>query len=248
MKKHTTYMLALGAALVALSAVLYGLQITLFDAPRDTFFYLLQDLAFVPVQVLIVTVIIERILSVREKRAMMEKMNMAIGVFFSELGTELLRSFVEKGAMKDAHLKELSSVKDWTGEDFKRAVRSASKAEFSLEGFRAELEMLKRLLHDKKEFLLTLLQNPNLMEHDSFTELLHAVFHVFDELEGRKDLKGLTEADFKHLEGDLKRVCGLLVTEWLLYMKYLKKSYPYLFSIAARRNPFDPAASIEIKG
>ncbi|MBI2413740.1 MAG: hypothetical protein HYV24_11100 [Deltaproteobacteria bacterium] len=248
MKKHTAYMLALGAGLVALSAVLYGLQITLFEAPRDTFFYLLQDLAFVPVQVLIVTVIIERILSVREKRAMMEKMNMAIGVFFSELGTELLRVFVEKGALKDGHLKELSGVKDWTGADFKRAARSSGKTDFSILGFNGELEGLKALLHDKKEFLLTLLQNPNLLEHDSFTELLRAVFHVFDELEGRKDLKGLTEADLKHIEGDLKRVCGLLVTEWIFYMKYLKKSYPYLFSMAARKNPFDPGASIEVKG
>ncbi|MBI4949754.1 MAG: hypothetical protein HY955_06360 [Deltaproteobacteria bacterium] len=248
MKKHTTYMIALAVALTALSAALYYLQINLFRTPRDTFFYLLQDLAFVPVQLLIVTVIIERILSVREKRAMMEKMNMAIGVFFSEIGTELLKSFAEHGALGDSHRKELSSVKDWNGADFKRAARSSAKADFSIERFETELEGLKGFLHDKKDFLLTLLQNPNLMEHDSFTELLRSVFHVFDELEGRKSLTGLGEADLKHLEGDLKRAYGFLITEWVLYMKYLKKSYPYLFSIAARKNPFDPGATVEIKG
>jgi len=39
----------------------------------------------------------------------------------------------------------------------------------------------------------------------------------------------------------------LLVHEWLDYMKYLKKNYPYLFSLAVRTNPFDRNASVVLK-
>src|SRR5512147_3239170 len=85
--------LALGVGLVLLSALLYFFQIRVFHAERDTFFYLLQDLAFVPIQVLLVTVIVDQVLRLREKAAMLNKLNMVIGTFFSEVGTRLLKSF-----------------------------------------------------------------------------------------------------------------------------------------------------------
>jgi len=44
--------------------LLYREQIKIFHAPRDTFFYLFQDLAFVPIQVLLVTLIVDRVLRI----------------------------------------------------------------------------------------------------------------------------------------------------------------------------------------
>jgi len=94
---------------------------------------------------------------------------------------------------------------------------------------------------------LRLLENPNLLEHESFTELLWAVFHLTEELCSRVDLKQFPDADFQHLSGDIKRAYVLLIAEWLAYMKHLRDSYPYLFSLAARMNPFDPKASPIVK-
>jgi len=39
------------------------------------------------------------------------------------------------------------------------------------------------------------------------------------------------------------RVYDRLIGEWLAYMEYLQRNYPYLFSLAMRSNPFDEAAS-----
>ena len=86
-------------------------------------------------------------------------------------------------------------------------------------------------------------QNPNLLEHESFTEALRAVFHLTEELESRRELTGLPEADRRHLAGDATRANARLVDEWLDYMKHLKDRYPYLFSLAIRTNPFDETAS-----
>ncbi|HON79842.1 MAG TPA: hypothetical protein PK544_15215, partial [Spirochaetota bacterium] len=59
----------------------------------------------------------------------------------------------------------------------------------------------------------------------------------------RDDLEGQPRSDREHLAGDVNRFYLLLVREWLVYMKYLKNSYPFLFSLAVRLNPFDPDAS-----
>jgi len=85
------------------------------------------------------------------------------------------------------------------------------------------------------------------MEHESFTDLLHAVFHLTEELAYRRDVTQSSHADNEHLTGDIVRVYSLLIDKWLDYMKYLQDNYPYLFSLASRTNPFDTQASPVVK-
>jgi len=94
--------------------------------------------------------------------------------------------------------------------------------------------------------MVRLLENPVILEHQSFTGLLQSVFHLTEELERRKNLDALPAADIEHLAGDINRVYRLISGEWLSYMKYLKNNYPYLFSLAIRTNPFDENASAVI--
>ena len=94
--------------------------------------------------------------------------------------------------------------------------------------------------------VLSLLGNPNLLEHESFTDLLWAVFHLAEELGSRDRVSSLPESDREHLAGDIRRVNVLLSLEWLAYMQHLQEDYPYLFSLAVRTNPFDPDAKVEI--
>jgi len=82
---------------------------------------------------------------------------------------------------------------------------------------RKDLILLREFLLSKREFLLRLLENPNLFEHESFTDLLWAVFHLTEELDFREDkLAQIPDSDYKHLGGDLKRVYSLLIQQWLL--------------------------------
>jgi hypothetical protein len=89
-RKERRFILFAGLALVVIAAVLYALNIVVFRTSRDTFYYFWIDLAFIPLEVLIVAVIVERVISRREKGAITQKLNMVIGAFFSELGTPLL--------------------------------------------------------------------------------------------------------------------------------------------------------------
>jgi hypothetical protein len=87
------------------------------------------------------------------------------------------------------------------------------------------------------------LENPNLLEHETFTKLLWAIFHLLEELAYRDDFRSLPKEDYGHLAYDIKRAYVLLSQQWLDYMKHLKENYPFLFHLAMRTNPFDQNAS-----
>lgn len=246
LKRKSWYVL-LGWSLLFVSAVAYLAQIIIFRRTEDTFFYMLQDFAFVPIQVLLVTLILNELLRRREKRALLGKMNMAIGVFFSEVGTALLGSFAVLDPQVGRLRSDLMLSNAWSRREFAKMRRRYRTYASEAEVHKSDLERLKAFLLEKRDFMLNLLQNPNLLEHESFTDLLWAVFHLAEELAHRKDLKGLPDTDYQHLAGDMKRAYMLLISEWLAYMKHLKERYAYLFSLAIRTNPFDPDASPEVR-
>lgn len=245
-KKRLDWQIVLGVILIALSALVYFIHYLIFRDVRHIFIYLIGDIGFAFIEVLLVTLIIHRILGVREKRAMLQKLNMVIGAFFSEVGTTLFKYFAEFDPFFYNFSKKLVVTKDWSEEKFMSAMKRVSDYKCDIDSRKGDLDSLKGFLLAKRNFLLRLLENPNLLEHESFTNLLWAVFHLTEELAFRKNLKSLHEADADHISGDMKRAYLLLVAEWLMYMKHLKSDYPYLFSLAVRTNPFDEKASVEV--
>ena len=245
--KQSRWQITLVFVLMAAAMLLYYLQIAIFHAERDTFFYLFQDLAFVPVQVLLVTIIVDRFLRIRERTALLKKLNMVIGAFFSEVGTKLLAHLVRYDPDAGALRETLTVAGTWTDQRFDGAIRELKAREVRMDCTRGDLADLREFLADRRGFLLGLLENQNLLEHETFTELLWAVFHLMEELSSRSDVRDLARPDCEHIAGDIKRAYVILVAEWLSYLKHLKKEYPYLFSLAVRTNPFDPNASVEVK-
>ena len=246
MKKLQWY-IALSMLLIAFSVVSYFIQIQIFHRTEDTFFYMLQDIAFVPIQVLLVTFIIARLLSDRERRALLKKLNMLIGAFYGEIGTALIKHCSSFGVDLSGLNSRLIVTTQWSDKDFIAAQRVVRAADPRFDSRKSDLVRLRDFLSGKRDFLLGLLANPNLLEHDTFTDLLWAVSHLSEELASRPALEGLPRTDYDHLSGDMKRAYVLLLFEWLSYMQHLKKDYPYLFSLAVRVNPLDPEASPTVK-
>jgi hypothetical protein len=168
---------------------------------------------------------------------------MVIGAFHSEVGTRLLALVAAADPEIAAIRSELVVGVRWTDEEYRRASRALATRKYRVDIARVDLGALREFLLGKRDFLLRLLENPNLLEHESFTDLLRAVFHLTEELEQRADFTTLPDTDMAHLSADTARAYSLLVREWLAYMKHLKDDYPYLFSLAIRTNPFDPQAS-----
>ena len=245
--RYLNWKIILGISLIILSAIFYFIHYAIFRDAHHIFLYLIGDIAFIFVQVLMVTLIIDQLLNQREKRAMLKKLNMVIGAFFSEVGTHLLTSFYGFGPPDDQIRRDLVESNDWSDKAFSKMNKLLRDYDFNMESEKGDLEGLKMFLIEKRGFLLGLLENPNLLEHETFTELLWAVFHLTEELAFRENLKGLPDTDYGHLSIDIKRAYRLLLSEWLAYMKHLRDNYPYLFSLATRMNPFDPNASVVVK-
>ncbi len=250
--KYLGWRVRLGILLVLISITLYGANFAIFHDSRDLFFYLGIDIAFLPIEVLFVVLVIESAISQRDTTILLEKLNMVIGTFFSEVGIHLVKNISEFDFKVGKIRQNLIVSDDWSRTDFLDASRQIRNYNYRLNINDSEksfefLEGMKHFLIDKRNFSLVLLENPSLLEHETFTELLRAVFHLTEELEKRNDLRHLSKADYEHLKLDTERAYKLLIYEWLQYMEYLMNEYPYLFSLALRTNPFDPNAKVEIE-
>ncbi|MDR3555516.1 MAG: hypothetical protein P4L55_12240 [Syntrophobacteraceae bacterium] len=228
--------------LIGSSAALALFHVFLFADWHSLFFYLALDVVFVPVQVLLVTVLIERLMNERERQTLMRKLNMVIGAFFGEVGNALIKMMGATDADPSTLELGLAVAQGWKKTNYKEAVEFVQGYQWKFNSHNLQLQDLKGLLLQKRKFVLGLLQNPNLLEHDTFTDLLWAVCHLTEELEAREQLQGLPRSDLNHLEIDIQRAFGLLVREWLFYLQHLETHYPYMHSLSLRTNPFNPVA------
>ena len=185
----------------------------------------------------------EIIVNQREKENRLKKTNVVMGAFFSEIGFHLLTIFTAFDSQIEIVNKNLKVAGNWSQKEFSVAKRTLRSYDFTVDIRQIDLEPLYRFLDKTGDRTLRLLENPALMEHESFTDLLQAIIHLRDELYYRHDLRKLPDTDYKHLANDIKRAYRQLVYQWLDYMSYLKNNYPYLFHLAVRTNPFDPEAS-----
>lgn len=190
----------------------------------------------------------ELVILKRDTQNRMRKINMVLGVFFSEVGNKLLRLFSQNDpAIGDARDNFLVAPK-WTVEQFSSARKAIATLQLKVDTRRMDLGRLDVFLKSKRDFLVGLLENPVLVEHEGFSEALLAVFHLQDELCSRESFDGLPDTDRLHIAGDMNRVYRQLVDQWLVYLEHLKIQYPYIFSLAVRKNPFDPNASPIVLG
>ena len=245
--KINRWQTALGSLLIILSIIVYIIHYLIFRDPHHIFIYLIGDIAFVFFEVLLVTLVIHSLLNRKEKQEKLEKLNMLIGVFFSVVGIKLLTIFSDADPNLNKIKKMLIIDGKWENNNFIEISKVLKKQKYKIDIQKIDLINLKKFILSQGDFLTRLLENPILYEHESFTELLRTVFHLYEELEYRKNISKLIETDRNHIKIDIERCYKHIVLQWLNYMQHLKNNYPYLFSLSIRTNPFDTDASIEIK-
>src|SRR4030042_3214402 len=93
MRKHL-FFAVIAAVFLLSSGLLYLVHYLIFRDTHHICIYLVGDVAFLPLEVLLVGVIIDRLLHRREKQALLRKLNIVVGAFFSEAGNHLLAQLV----------------------------------------------------------------------------------------------------------------------------------------------------------
>lgn len=107
MKRYRLFII-LASIFLSISAVLYFIHYFIFRDVHHIFIYMVGDLAFLPLEVFLVVIVIERILARRDKQAILEKLNMVVGAFFSEVGTQLLQKLLGCFEKKDEISQQLA--------------------------------------------------------------------------------------------------------------------------------------------
>jgi len=116
--KDIRWQVMLGIFLIILSVIVYYIHFLIFHDSHHIFIYFVGDVAFVFIEVLLVTLLLHQLLEMREKKNRLEKLNMVIGAFYSEVGTNLLIYFSNLDPDIDQIKKDLIVTKEWTHEEF----------------------------------------------------------------------------------------------------------------------------------
>ena len=185
----------------------------------------------------------ELMLHRREAESKRRKLHMLVGVFFDEIGHTLLRQLVDHLPLSDSDRGRFEFDGTWKRRDFRTLSAFATTLPLVLERPEDLVRSSSEAIPAVKPLLIRLLENPAVLEHSAFSELLLALFHFEQELGFRAHCTALPESDLNHLSLDAVRVYRLLLPQWLDYLEHLQQDYPYLYSLQVRVNPFRTAPS-----
>ncbi|UPA29265.1 hypothetical protein L0P85_11690 [Terrisporobacter glycolicus] len=216
--KNKKYYIVVSLVLVGLSAIMFLIHYLVFGQAVNTAYYSLMNLCFIPVNSLVVTLILERLIDYKAKQERMEKLSMLIGLFFTEVGYKLMRLIIkaDKGGKNSiTSFNNLDEVKN-----------QVEKHNYTIDMKDIDLDEIKDVLLENSNLLVNLISNENITEHEIFTDLLMSVIHLRDEIIFYKNDKN-NQLDISHLEKDILRVYKNIAMQWVDYLKYLNKSYPF---------------------
>lgn len=237
-----------GIFLILLSVALHALHYFIFGDLKHIFVYLLGDIAFIPLEVFLVTMVIDQLLERRDKEKRLKKMHMLIGLYFQELGFNLLRLIV----FADENRRDFQGVcaigQDWKTNDFRSLEKWLSSRQLEIHPKKIDYDVLYQMLSSQKNLMVNLISNPTLLEHETFSELLIAVNHLHDEMTLRSKLKDVNgyKPDYRHWKTDIERVYALSALQWIRYIEHLKEDYPFLYNAARVTNPFETSPLSDI--
>ena len=238
MKKDRKDTIKLVGILLLASLILYIINFLLFRDLHHIGMFFTEDLAFIPIEVLVTVMIIEKALERREKKNKIRKINLLIEVFFEEVGNELLTAIAsrDKGCHKISCLlpKDHGKISD----SYKEIKEAIENYNCSLKLDENDIDHIYEILCENKEGLIRFIENPYLVEHDIFTDLLQSSIHLYSEIKVRKKNGKLSETDISHLNVDILRMYKYLSKEWLVYIQYIEKEYPFLYTFALDHAPF----------
>ena len=90
MDSHKRWKIKFSIIMVILIIIIYGSNYLVLGDPEHIISYIWTHLGFIPVDILVVAFILDEIIEKKEKEAMLEKLDMLMSTFFSEVGNELI--------------------------------------------------------------------------------------------------------------------------------------------------------------
>ncbi|MDS0527636.1 hypothetical protein NNC19_18260 [Clostridium sp. SHJSY1] len=226
--KNLKHYLFVSIILIILSLGMFFIHYEVFGQLENTIYYSVMNICFIPINILAVTVLFDKLAERRRYSERLSKLNMLVGLFFSDIGYKLLKVIVagdEKIKKEKLDFNDLKLCNNWLRE-----------YDHDIDFEKIDYNQLKNLVVENRDILASLISNENILEHETFADLLIALVHLRDEIVLVR-YKELTKEDCGHLKGDVVRVYKALTFQWTSYLQHLKEFYPYQYSSYMKLNP-----------
>ncbi|PRR81520.1 hypothetical protein [Clostridium vincentii] len=227
--KNLKHNVLVPSILIFLSILMFLCHYVIFGQLENTIYYSFMSLSFIPINILAVTLVFDKLVERRARLERVSKLNMLVGLFFSDIGFVLLKLIV----VGDEKIKSLGL--DFN--DLKYCRNKLNSHDHHIDFEKIDYTQLKDLVISGRDILSSLISNENILEHETFADLLMSLMHLRDEIIFMEH-KELIQEDWIHIKGDLIRVYKNLTFQWINYLEHLKIFYPYQYSGAIKFNPF----------
>ena len=201
--------------LLCASALLYAIHYLIFRDLHHLAIFGLHELAFVPLEVILVTLGLDQLVEKTHREEARSKVSIIETLYFNESGSTMLR-YLTSFDPDAARLRELLQVtQDWRSSDFRQAIRQLKSYPFLLDLERIDFFGLHYHLSQRHEYYRSMLENPALTQSEAFTEMIMKIYLLWEELDGRTNLYQLPEKDRNYLAELLHEIYRELTEYWL---------------------------------
>lgn len=201
--------------LLCASALLYAIHYLIFRDLHHLAIFGLHELAFVPLEVILVTLGLDQLVEKTHREEARSKVSIIETLYFNESGGTMLR-YLTSFDPDAARLRELLQVtEDWHSSNFRQAIRQLKSYPFLLDLDRIDFFGLHYHLSQRHEYYRSMLENPALTQSEAFTEMIMKIYLLWEELDGRTNLYQLPEKDRNYLAELLHEIYRELTEYWL---------------------------------
>ena len=201
--------------LLCASVLLYAIHYLIFRDLHHLAIFGLHELAFVPLEVILVTLGLDQLVEKTHREEARSKVSIIETLYFNESGSTMLR-YLTSFDPDAARLRELLQVtQDWRSSDFRQAIRQLKSYPFLLDLERIDFFGLHYHLSQRHAYYRSMLENPALTQSEAFTEMIIKIYLLWEELDGRTNLYQLPEKDRSYLAELLHEIYRELTEYWL---------------------------------
>ena len=235
-------LIALG--LIGLSAAAYAAHYYFFRDLKYITNYVFLHLSFLPIHALVLGLILDELISYREKASRRRKLNLYLGIFFRQMGSEIFLSAANMAENRKDLDALMSADQSWGKARFRRAREEVAHFPVEMRADAVGLIKLLDLLREHEPEIIAQTRNPMLMEFEDLYRCLLSLFHIIEEMQYRRPVPQMAATEVAHLAKDAGKSLLQLGQLWLGYMEHLKKTHPVLFGcqvgICSMMEPLEP--------
>ncbi|MGL4991966.1 MAG: hypothetical protein ACRC57_12535 [Sarcina sp.] len=225
--------------IVAITICFYAIYYLVLHNKDDIITSIMDNLISVPFNVLVTGILFDYILNRKTRKIEEEKIDMVIGIFYTEVGNDLLKMMVKADECIEMVRDDLLVTYDWNEENYENAIKTLDEMDYCVDIDKIDVNEMKLFLDKSTPLIIDLLSGNVLKNKIDFTEIVVSVFHLRCECNERMSGSELEQYEKEHLIDDIEVAYKLLAKKWYQYMYILQNEHPQLFVKALINSPFD---------